>query len=202
MNSEGGYSSITVLIIILFLSSITLSVLIFLQISARQNAKREYFYSEKEILDDEVNALIEQLAKDPTAEADSQFDPVWDYIETRNKDKTTLTLEDISSRFNLNFIRTKMLENSSFRELLINGHTSEDLKLYRGEKGFFSSISEGYGEYFEEEDLQKYFTTFSYANLNVTYEDSLKKLYEYRVSEEGSHSFLNEIQQLISETQM
>lgn len=199
MKSEDGYSSITVLILILFLSGITISVLLFLQITAKHTVNRNHFYAGKQLLEDEVYALIEEMGNDPTPNADSGFDPVWSYIKTRNNENMTLTLEDISSRFNLNFVRTKMLEHSSFKDIMIEGNTPQSLKLYRGEEGFFSDIQTGYSQFFTDEDLKKYFTVYSYANLNVTYEDSLKKLYSIRISEEGSVLFHESIQDLIRE---
>ena len=91
-----------------------------------------------------------------------------------------------------------MLEESVFGSMMLPGRSPEGLKLHRGEAGFAQNLAEGYGEYYSEEDLEAYFTLYSYANLNVTYEDSLKKLYEIRVSEAGSHSFLSKIQSLVS----
>lgn len=163
-----------------------------------QYERMEAKYNSEKVLRESVLELIDALSDDPTPEADSSFDPVWDYLRNRGENETVLTMEDISSRFNLNFIRTKMIEKSSFKNLMIGGFSPEDLKLYRGENGFFTNLNEGYKQFFEEEDLNQYFTAFSYANVNVTYEDSLKKIYEIRVSEAGSFSFLNEIQQLIS----
>lgn len=198
MESEKGYSSVSVLIFILFLSTIVLGLMTFLQISQERNKRFEKRYSVEVILDSQVKDLIKILSDDPSPEADSFFDPVWAYIENQNSEDLSLKLEDLSSRFNLNFVRTKMLNESSFKGKMNSGFSPDDLKLFRGEEGFFSDKYIGFSEFYDEEILDKYFTVYGYANLNVTYEDSLKKIYQYNVSLEGSSSFLSLIQQLIS----
>lgn len=154
------------------------------------------------LLESAVFELIDQLSSDPTPESDSAHDPVWQWLENREDDSVQLELNDISSRFNLNFVRTKMLEESEFGSLMIDSHTPEELKLYRVEWGFASDLHKAYGTYYKEEDLDRFFTIYSYANLNVSYEDSLKKLYESRVSDTGSQNFLAKVQKLISEQEM
>lgn len=199
MTGQEGYASLTVFILILFLSSVTLSLLFFLQLSLRQSSFYEEQMARESELEKEVSLLIDILKSDPTGESDSYFDPVWTFLEERKSSAIELRLTDISSRFNLNFMRTKMLEESSFKNLMINGKDPDQLKQCRGENGFFVHPEGGYGLFFRKEDLDKYFTTYSYANFNVTYEDSLKKIFEIRVSEEGSLLFLNKVQQHISE---
>ncbi len=198
MRREHGYSSVTVLIILLFLSSIIIGLMSFLRISQDRSNRFEETYAREEKLDLQVMDLIGILSDDPTPEADSRFDPVWAYVENHNTENLSLKLEDVSSRFNLNFIRTKMIEESSFKGMMNTGTSPEELKLFRGEEGLFTDINLGYDQFFEKEILEKYFTVYGYANLNVTYEDSLKKLYEYNVSLEGSSVFLGSIQQFVS----
>jgi len=198
MSRESGYSSVTVLILILFLSTVTLGVISLLRLSISLTEKTENKYLIEEQLEEEVRSLISVLAEDPTPEADSIFDPVWSFLQNRDDSEIELSLEDISSRFNLNYIRTNMLEKSQFKSLMESGFNPEDLKLYRGENGFYSDLKNGYGQYFSEDVLEKYFTAYSYANFNITYEDSLKKIYEFKVSEEGSSTFLQKVQDHIS----
>jgi hypothetical protein len=199
VRQNDGYSSVTVLFLLLFISTISLALMYYLHSSITLSKKINSKYEIQNELEDEIYALIKTLADDPTAEADSKFDPVWLYLKNRNNGDVQITLEDISSRFNINFMRTKMLEESSFKELMLGGRTPEDLKLYRGENGFFSDIKTGYAKFFKEETLSEYFTSYAYANFNVTYEDSLKKLYEKRVSQESSITFLEKVQHLLSD---
>lgn len=197
-NFEDGYSSIGVLLILIFLSSLTMAVLVYTRSSTEQYRRMENVYRDQQELELAVRELISEMEKDPTPSSDSPYDPVWNWLEDRNNEDIILELKDISSRFNLNFMRTKMLEKSVFSSMMINGHSPEDLKQFRGEQGFSDSLLDGYGDFFSEEDLLEYFTVYSYANLNVTYEDSLKKLYELQVDEAGSHIFLSKIQSLVS----
>jgi hypothetical protein len=202
MHSDEGYSSVSVIILIFFLSAVTLGVLFYLQNSHKLSRSLDQYYSSQSQLDGEVFQLIEELAADPTPDADSVFDPVWSYLENRDNSEINLKLEDISSRFNLNFMRTKMIEQSSFKTLMTGGFSPDDLKQYRGSKGFFSDLNTGYDDFFEEEDLDKYFTSYGYANLNISYEDSLRKIFEIRVSDGNSDAFLSKIHQLILSNEM
>jgi hypothetical protein len=198
MNSEDGYSSAAVVTILFFLSIVTLGVLNYLQNTGKLLSSLENHQMIMIQLDEEVLLLIKQLSADPTPDADSQFDPVWTYLENRMESGIEITLEDISSRFNLNFMRTKMLDESDFSKSMLLGNTPDRLKLFRGEKGFFSDKEAGYVDFFKTKDLEDYFTVYSYANFNITYEDSLKKLYETRVSTENSHTFLAKVQKHIA----
>lgn len=184
--------------LVLFLSALALGVLAYLGISSARYRSMDARYAARAVLEDSVRELMKQLADDPTPEADSLRDPLWTWLSSRGGDLPVLELEDISSRFNLNFVRTKMLEESEFGSMMLSGKTPEDLKQWRGEEGFAGDLVTGYGDFYKEEDLGKYFTVYSYANLNVTYEDSLKKLYEIRVSPEGAHVFLSSVQSLIA----
>lgn len=190
--------SLTALFLLLIISLSLMGLSVYLQLGTKQQGTIESSYELQTVLETEIKALIEQLQNDPTPEADSYHDPVWLWMEENNTDELTITLEDISSRFNLNFIRTKMLEESSLSSMMINNNTPEDIKLYRGEQGFFTDLNESYSDFFKEEDINKYFTSYSYANLNVSYEDSLKKLYEIRVGEAGANIFLTTIQNHIA----
>ncbi|MBB6478493.1 hypothetical protein [Spirochaeta isovalerica] len=200
--SDGGYTSVSVLILILFLSALALGLMVYSRMLSSGLEKYDRRYATKRILEESVVEVISHLKTDPTPDADSPNDPVWSWIENRDSTEPEIVLEDVSSRFNLNFVRTKMLEKSDFASMMINGMSPEDLKQYRGEEGFSEDLMSGYGEFFSEEDLDKYFTVYSYANLNVTYEDSLKKIFEIRVDEGGSHIFLSEIQTLIASQEM
>ncbi len=172
-----------------------------------QYIRLDEYYNVKNNLEKEVYQLIDIIAKDPSPEADSPTDPVWGHIEKINDSDENLTirLEDISSRFNINFIRTKMLEESPFfKDLMINGKNTQNLKDDRYKYGFISDIHSrfdedhlGYEDFFETEDLDKYFTTYGYANLNVTYEKSLEKIFETRVPDRGTGSFMSDITNLI-----
>ncbi len=172
-----------------------------------QYIRLDEYYNVKNNLEKEVYQLIDIIAEDPSPEADSPTDPVWGHIEQLNdsNENLTLSLEDISSRFNLNFIRTKMLEESPFfKDLLINGKNTQNLKEDRFKYGFVSDIHSpfdedhlGYGDFFEKEDLDKYFTTYGYANLNVTYEKSLEMIFKTRIPDRGTGSFMSDIKNLI-----
>jgi len=198
MKCDDGYTTLSVFIIILFISAISISALKIIGAGLKKSHKYDNIYSIRQDMDEKVLALLDVLGNDPTPEADSFFDPVWAYIKNENKDEFQIGLRDISSKFNMNFVRTKMLEQSIFKDKMINGKSPDDLKEYRGERGFVCNLKNFYGDFFSEEDLDDFFTIYSYANFNVTYENSLKNIYEIRVSEDSGHSFLSIIQQHIS----
>lgn len=202
MKREDGYTSVGVLLLVLFLSASVIGILAYSRIMGNQHRRIENLNSVQLELETVVYDLMDQLAADPTPQSDSPHDPVWQYITNREEESLQIELRDISSRFNLNFMRTKMLDESEFASMMIDGKTPDDLKSHRGEEGFSDNLAEGYSSFFDKEDLERFFTVYSYANINVTYEDSLKKLYESRVSEEGSHLFLTKVQELISDQLM
>jgi len=152
----------------------------------------------------ELRRVAGALAENESPQADSRLDTVWTVIDEGASAGVTVTLEDISSKLNPNWMRTLLLKRTSLaEELLIAGASPEAVRDFRNESGFMLDIERAYGHLFTPEALERYFTAYSYANVNVSYEMVLRDLYEVRTgSAGGADVFLSEIRSLLERQEL
>lgn len=154
-------------------------------------------------LDSTLSKLMATLASDPTPESDSITDPVWIWIASQSG--TQISLKDVSSRIDPNWVRPDLLDKTTLHLLFtpsgqVTGAPSAYLRQYRFDHGFYSDLSAGYGMLFSSLTIAQYLTPWSYANINVTDEFALQKLYAVRTGDEAAAEvFHTEIQQLLRE---
>lgn len=198
IKSENGHSTVTVIIFIMLIATIFISASLVVRntiFEANKSIAKYTKMSEAEII---VQEIIEQFELDPTPDAHSLQDPVWEYISEKNNEALTIELNDISSRLNLNWMRIGLFEHTKLKNLIISGVHYDQILTIRNENGFVNNY-DIWLETFGEENIQKYFTFYSWANINVTDEVSLQKIYESRYGENGSENFRVRIQDYLKD---
>lgn len=151
-------------------------------------------------LDNALGALIKVLAADPTPSSNSLVDPVWSWIPSQHL--AHITLEDVSSRIDPNWTGTAIFDLPSIHELfkpssVVSGNPASFLQQYRFEHGFFTGIAKGYGMLFSPKTAKRYLSPWAYANVNLSGQFALQKLYEVRTGDiTGSRVLLTKIQNL------
>lgn len=188
---EEGHSSITILAVILFLTVLLLSAsAVYRQHSIQLQKSREILESSLQY-ESILQEILKRLNEDPTPESHSRQDPVWQYLD--NADSSwNLTLTDISSRLNINWMRTKLFEVTRLKELIVSTESPDDIMQKRRNLGFCTDL-EIWQDTFGEENLERYFTLYSKANINITFEESLEEIYRIRYSDNGAANFRNSI---------
>jgi hypothetical protein len=201
LSSSKGHSSLTVLICIIIISTLFLmaSSLLRQNMFESQSMRREW----KNLIMKEkiLTRVIEELEGDPTPESHSSKDPVWDYVASCQSGETRVELRDLSSRLNPNFMRTKLFEETGLRDLIINGDRPDRIRDIRTEQGFCTDL-DFWRNTFGEENLSRFFTLHSWANINVTYEESLESLYRVRKGNGGAIPFRSRIQEGLREKKL
>ena len=141
----------------------------------------------------EIEWVIEQLAADPTPEADALTDPVWTALAERSDE---ISLSDASSAVNPNWIRPTFLDRSGLEErLFVSGTSGAALSQYRVDEGISTRIEEWYADFFEVETVEEYLTGHGVFNINVTHEAVLRDMYALRTgSESKADIFLGRVQ--------
>jgi hypothetical protein len=196
--SDRGYASTTALFLLFFFSlmGIGLSVL------AGQGFLLEKREADKDaslvLLSRKAEEILEALAKDESPGESSLRDAVWQQAEAVKGEGYEVVLEDVSSRINPNWVRKNLFEKTGLDRLFKEGKTAGDLQQHREDHGFFSDLQEGYGDFFGEKGLERFFTPYGYANINMTDEFSLRKLYTLRTGRPGE-PFRGRIQELLRE---
>jgi hypothetical protein len=131
----------------------------------------------------EGERIVGLLARDPTPDADSPMDPIWGEIAAPEMPGAIITLQDVSSRLNANWVQKDLFEKTALGELLSAGGTAQRLQQRREDRGISTDIAAEYGDLINETALPRYFTGYGYANLNVTDEFALRKLYAVRMDD-------------------
>ncbi len=191
---DKGFFSFQTLIMILFISTLAAGVGTGISLTRHFVKRVRRITAEREFLQDEVMAVINQLSGDPTPDTDSAFDPVWDYIRNTSTGNMKLQLTDLSSRININSVHPLFLERTELRNTFKTGSTVETFRDARNQYGFCIEIPEVYRNIFKESALENYFTPYGFMNINTAYEFSLQRMFERLtgdpVKAEVFHSFL------------
>jgi hypothetical protein len=174
---SAGNASIAVLILVFALSAIFLSAAAFSGALAKLLMGLSADDDEKALLEAEAHKTIELLSRDPTPEADSRLDPVWAEIALPAAPGVTITLTDLSSRINPNSALDYLLASvNSYQD----GKPYEEFHKFRTEKGPLSDMSRTCADYFKEELFTKFFTEYSFFNVNTANESMLYLMFETR----------------------
>lgn len=201
MNDKGS-SSVFVLAIVIFLST----VFIALSFYVRTNLVLQMLHKDqikiKNFLVSEARMVVDILSEDvKTREYDSPFDPVWEFLE----ENPHITLKDVSSYLNPNWLDPPLLTHL-VNTMIAPDKLVKDMNYYQSNpiqdywnndevEGIFLKLSPAYDEYFSKRILDKYFTPYTYFNVNNCFEFVLKRLYIIRTgnSEDEADKFREKI---------
>jgi len=102
-----------------------------------------------------------------------------------------LLVDDVSSRFNPNLLRKNFIEKTTLERFLKPGALVDALQEARVDGGLSIDIVAAYGDFFEAESLEAWFTPYTYASVNTDDEFALERLWvEATGDESGAASFL------------
>ncbi len=147
--------------------------------------------------------LVALLACDPTPDSDSPLDPIWGQIGSPEDSRVSVALQDISSKLNANWTQKAVFEKTILGQLLRAGSTAQDLQQRREDQGIATDIAAEYADLIKEGALPRYFTGYGYANLNVTDEFALRKLFAIRMSDQaGAEVFHTRLQHALMQKKL
>jgi len=147
--------------------------------------------------------VLRALCADPSPDRDSPLDPVWDAVREAAADGTAVDLSDAGAGFNPNWIQKNLLEKTGLGDLLRPGRTADELQQRREERGPAADILAGYGDMFVEKALESHGSGWGYANVNVTDEFVLRRLYALRTGDEaGAEGFHARVQRLLADRKL
>lgn len=193
---ERGSATISVLVFSSVLSVVAVAAVTIVLAGVSVSKRIDRAAEREEAVSAEVRWVIEQLAEDPTPEADSPFDPVWGALETRS---ASISLRDVSSAVNPNWIRPTFLARSGLEEMLLTkGRGAAELSQFRIDEGISVAVARWYEDFFEPDTIERYLTGYGLFNINVTHEAVLRDLYALRTgSSGGAETFLAQVQEAL-----
>lgn len=193
---QNGFTSVAVVSLLLLMSASAAGSALLLQAALSYGRKSEEAYAARKELTAESEKVIRALISDPTPEADSPLDPAWKV--TSADPAVTLTLRDVSSALNPNWVQKNLFQKTGLGALLQPGKTADELQQRREDRGFSTDISAEYGDLLKKEALSRFFTPYSWANVNTTDEFALRKLYGIRTGNPAAAEvFHTKIQDLL-----
>ena len=192
MNQQGS-ASVLVLSVLVFLSALFLGAVTFIELSAHGLRRSQQSDEELGALRQAAGDTVAALLADPTPFADAPTDPVWSWLALPRQEGITVRLEDLSSRLGANWIRKELLQDM---EVLRPGRTASELQQFREDSGLHLNLLETYGQFLQEQALERLFTAYGWFNINLTDEFVLRRLHWLRGADlQAAESFRIMVQQ-------
>jgi hypothetical protein len=121
-----------------------------------------------------VESIERDIGSDPTPEVNSVEDPVWARDDTEEKG-FKISICPLSDRINLNFARPGLFEKTELWRLFKQDQNAEKLRQFREDNGLSVAV-DNYSAFFEDKDLDAYFSTYGWANINLIDEFAARSL--------------------------
>jgi hypothetical protein len=175
-NSEGdlGSVSLSALLFLLLFTGVLIAASSSLLVALSYERRHQDLYETLERLEEIADQIASELARDPTPQSDSLIDPVWDLVREFEGE---VTLEDISSRINPNYVDILLFERTDLDRMFVPGASPTEFKEARGgARELHLDIEDAYGSFFPAEAFESVLTAHSYANFNVGDEAQLELL--------------------------
>jgi hypothetical protein len=172
--ADGGYASTYFLFMLVLLSSLVLGIGLYLHSGFRIVLRSEHDNSISVELNRITVEVIDALQNDLSPDLQCFADPVWAWHEKTQGDYT-VNINPVSDRINLNFTRKNVFDKTALDFLFMPGKTSADLQQYREDHGFFLSSS-AYEGFFIPANLDRYFSCYGWANINLLDEFAARTL--------------------------
>ena len=179
--TDGGSATVMVLGVLMFLAVLSLGAYLLTGQSILHVAKREREEMRRRMLIESAEQVVDMLLNDPTPHADSMVDPVWDALQSFDKEKLSVSLKDISSLYGINWVRKDVLIHSG---TIQPGKSADELQQHRWETGPHLRLTPDFSAYIAEACLGAFFTPYSYFNPNICDEFALERLISTRTGDE------------------
>ena len=191
---EQGFGTAYTFVIILFVSTIIIG-LSFLIMDSRTRSPINDNIAFRRSTQETAERIINAILEDNTPGSDSVIDPVQELVKSLGSDELTVSIIDVSSRLNPNFVSGTLIENTTIANLIFaNGHSMSELENYRTENGMSIDLESGYPEFFSEEVADSFISPYGYANINIADEASITEIYKIRSGDDfGAESFRNKV---------
>ncbi len=174
MKKNDGFTSFEFLISLIFISLILIAFSILVQtVNITVNKKTNKGNDKKEI-DLIISEIIDEIKNDRTPEVDSKNDPIWNLNEN-NKNGYKITIKSLSGFVDLNFLDSEILLQTSIGTLIDNSELITYLENFKNENKLFINY-EQIKDYISEDTFNKYFTFYSFPNINIVDSKSLETL--------------------------
>jgi hypothetical protein len=195
---RAGSATVAALVFLVVLASMAGGGVLIIRGALLREGRSVATYDQRQALEKEGERIVAALGDDPTPHSDSPHDPVWSALTSPDNPAVTVTLQDVSSALNPNWVQKNVFTRTELKSLLKDSGSADVLQQRRADTGFFTDIETAYGDLFVDGALEKYFTPYGYPNINTADEFALRKLFALRTGDEAAADvFHSHIQALL-----
>lgn len=200
MKKNEGFTSLEFLISLIFISALLIVFCFFSQTISSTINKKINKGNDKEEIDLLITQVIEEIKMDGTPDVDSKIDTIW-HLNENNSNGYKITIRSLSGLIDLNYINPEIILQTSISSLFENTELFQYLEKYKNEGNLFSSY-EQLKDFISEENFNKYFTFYSFPNMNTADSKGLEILLNKITSSSKGTDFINRRNILKSNKQM
>ncbi|MDR1250152.1 MAG: hypothetical protein LBK63_12735 [Treponema sp.] len=171
---EAGYASVFFLFALFLCSSLALGAAAHISSALLLGGHEKNKAAVRKEMETLANEIIRAIESDPSPEVNGAEDPVWDWNGKRTNGYS-LSITPISDRINLNYTRKNLFEKTRLGLLFRPGKDADKLQQFREDAGLRSAAGD-FTDFFEEGLLQKYFSSYGWANINLIDEFAARQL--------------------------
>jgi hypothetical protein len=198
---EAGYASVFFLFALFLCSSLALGAAAQIASALLLGGREKNETAVRKEMEALAREIIGALESDPSPDLNSAEDPVWDW-NGRRIGNYSLTISPVSDRINLNYARKNLFDKTRLGLLFRPGKDADKLQQYREDRGLRSAAG-GFADFFEEELLQRYFSPYGWANINLIDEFAARQLGTALTGDPAKGEALREkIRQLLTERRL
>ncbi|MDR1250208.1 MAG: hypothetical protein LBK63_13015 [Treponema sp.] len=171
---DAGYASVFFLIVLFLCSTFAMGATAHIASTLLLASREKNKTTVRQEMEDIVNKVIGTLKSDPSPEVNDVGDPVWDWHGKRTGGYS-LHITPVSDRINLNYARKNLFDKTRLGLLFRPGKDADKLQQFREDTGLGSETG-AFVDFFEEGLLQKYFSSYGWANINLIDEFAARQL--------------------------
>ncbi|MBN1687360.1 MAG: hypothetical protein JW852_11940 [Spirochaetales bacterium] len=192
---DSGSVTLQMLVVLIGLSILSFGAATVIQIGIAGVRRAESYDSTMRSLREAAEAAVSCIVNDPSPGSQSRIDPLSREIADLSAEMgLPILVEDLSAKIGINWVRKEVLNGLG---LFSDAASPADFQQHREEIGFRLDMAESYGDFIDGDDLQSYFTPYSYWNINVSDEFTLEALFALRTGDEfKAREFRSRIQGL------
>jgi hypothetical protein len=171
---EAGYASVFFLFALFLCSALALGAAARISSALLLGGREKNKAAVRNEMEDLLREIIGAIESDPSPETNGVEDPVWDWNGRRTKG-CSVAITPISDRINLNYTRKNLFDKTRLGLLFRPGKDADRLQQFREDAGLRSAAG-AFADFFEEGLLQKYFSSYGWANINLIDEFAARQL--------------------------
>jgi hypothetical protein len=171
---EAGYASVFFLFALFLCSTLALGATAHISSALLLKSREKNKTTVRKEMEDLLNEIIGAIESDPSPETNGVEDPVWDWHGKRARDYS-LSITPVSDRINLNYARKNLFDKTRLGLLFRPGKDADKLQQFREDSGLRSATG-AFADFFEEGLLQRYFSSYGWANINLIDEFAARQL--------------------------